>query len=202
MKTKLIKFHFIILLILVVNFVITSIFDIGLNSYVKTLLALLLYGSGFSLFALNFKRLFKPFTLLKFYSTFFVTIPLLVLFVSNIDEHWSNSISSDFRKSISIYTPVYRQYNYEIYEKTHVLDILNTNCFGTTSSDYHIDKNYFIFSIRLGYFDFDYNYKDREVLNIDDFKPLKSKSLKNINVEKDSVYMNFNNHVRAFEIEE
>ena len=113
METKLIKFHFIILLILIGNLLIKIAlfalkgYNFGLNSYV-IMSVVILFGNGISIFILNFKRLFKPFTFLKLYSILFVTIPLLVFLVSNIDEGWSNSILSDFKRTVLMNVPVYR----------------------------------------------------------------------------------------------
>ncbi|WP_338790006.1 hypothetical protein [Bernardetia sp. MNP-M8] len=158
------------------------------------LLVLLLVGSGFSLFALNFKRLFKPFTFLKLYSTLYMTIPLLVLFICNFDHSCSNSTEYHLTQSLSTDTPIYRQYNYEIYKKTGVLDFLNT-CSGS-SSNYYIDKNYFIFKVRLGYFHS--VYEDAEFTFSE---PLIKKEIENIGVKNDSIFIDFkDNYTRKFKL--
>ncbi|WP_375562585.1 hypothetical protein ACE193_08575 [Bernardetia sp. OM2101] len=203
MKTKLVKFHFIILLILVVNIFVTNIFNFGLNSYAKMLLAFLLVGSGFSLFALNFKRLFKPFTFLKVYSTFYITIPLLILFFWNSNEYWNNSISYRFERTLSTGKLVYEQSNYKIYEymKPSIFNTPNGGCSNSFSTEYFLDKNYFIFKTRLGYFHS--VYKDRENTNFEIPMSLIEEDMKNINVANDSIFINFyESDNMVFEIEE
>lgn len=210
MKTKLIKFHFIILLILVVNIFVNNIFNFGLNSYAKIVLVLLLVGSGFSLFALNFKRLFKPFTLLKFYSTFFITIPIFVSFVWTSNENWSISVSTDVEEALLQDIPIYRQYDYEIYEMPDIFSFLNCNngsLYRDYNNDYYIDKNYFIFKTRIGYFhsaQYVKSVNSEDSLNFHLFEIseyLTGDEIQSINVINDSISINFyEQNNKTFEI--
>ena len=65
------------------------------------------------------------------------------------------------------------------------------------TEDYYIDKNYFIFTVRLGYFNF--VYKDAESTFSES---LLEEEIKNINVKNDSICINFHEgYSRIYKIE-
>ncbi|WP_338814622.1 hypothetical protein V9L05_05065 [Bernardetia sp. Wsw4-3y2] len=210
MKNKLIKFHFIILLILVVNLFIIDGYNFGLNSYAKMTLLILLFGSGISMFALNVKPVLK--LLVRLYSTFYIAVALLISYIIfTTDKHPTLVFPYDFYEPLRTHVPVYKQSDYEIYnyDKKGVLSFLNSCGGGIESGYYFLDKNYFIFKTRIGYFYSGHSVKvisegnDVEFTKRDTYKHLKKKDIQNINVANDSVYINFNEgYNRVFEIEE
>ncbi|WP_338790005.1 hypothetical protein [Bernardetia sp. MNP-M8] len=209
MKAKLIKFHIIILLILVVNLFIIDGYNFGLNSYAKMTLLILLFGSGISMFALNVKPVFK--LLIRLYSTFYVAVALLVSFVvCNTDKHPSLVFPYDFYEPLRIHVPVYKQSDYEVYnyDKKGVLSFLSSCGGGIESGYYFLDKNYFIFKTRIGYFYSGHSVKvisegnDVEFTKRDAYKYLMEKDIQNINVSNDSIFINFyESDNMVFEIE-
>ncbi|WP_375562586.1 hypothetical protein ACE193_08580 [Bernardetia sp. OM2101] len=106
MKTKLIKFHFLILLILVVNFIITIGFDLGLNSYVRIGLKILFYGSA----VIGFIVFLKPFQFITAYFSLYVVSP--ILFFLGIMKGFLGLIFMLFFLNS---TPLYKDENYEIH---------------------------------------------------------------------------------------
>ncbi|WP_338768935.1 hypothetical protein WAF17_08810 [Bernardetia sp. ABR2-2B] len=208
MKTKLIKFHFIILLILVVNLFIIDGYNFGLNSYAKMALIALLFGSGISMFALNVKPVFK--LLVRLYSTFYIAVALWISsIIFTTDKHLTLVFPYDFYEPLRIHVPVYKQSDYEVYnyDKKGVLSFLS--CGGGIESGYYfLDKNYFIFKTRIGYFYSGHSVKvisegnDVEFTKRDAYKYLMGKDIQNINVSNDSIFINFyESDNMVFEIE-
>lgn len=185
MKTKLIKFHFIILLILVINFIITLSFDFGLNNYIKITLKILLYGSalvGSILF-------FKPFKIVTSYFSLYVISPLLIFLGWLADGILGMLLSGIFLGLFYTPLPTYTQENYVIQESAFM------------GSKYEVYENHSIFIKSNSSFDY------TELINLGKDKviylpsDLEREEIKNIKIENDSIFINFkDNSTRSFQL--
>lgn len=206
MKTKLITFHIIILLILGVNLFIIDGYNFGLNSYAKITLLILFFESGISMFALNVKPVFKLWV--RLYSTFYMTVALLVMFMFfSSDKPFTHLFPYEYYDILSKHIPIYSQSNYELYEymRPSIFNTPNGGCSNSFDTEYYLDKNYFIFKTRVGYFDTNYSVKYTNAENPLEFTmhDLVKKDIKNISVANDSIFINFYEDENiAFEIEE
>ncbi|WP_338768933.1 hypothetical protein WAF17_08805 [Bernardetia sp. ABR2-2B] len=190
MKTKLIKFHFIILLILVVNFIITLSFDIGLNNYIKIGLKILLYGSAL----VGSVAFFKPFKFVTAYFSLYVISPLLIFLAWLADGIFGAILASVFVGIFYTSTPVYKQDNYEIHS---AFKGFMGNC-----CRYEVYKNNFLFSKNTSTF----AYTEYTTINgekVEELAPfLDGSKIKNIKIENDSIFIEFkDNSSRSFELD-
>ena len=143
MKSNLLKFHFLILLILVINFIIAIGFDFGLNHYITISLKILLYGSaivGAFLF-------FNPFKFITAYFSLYVISPFLIFVAWLADGIFGAILASVFVGIFHVSTPIYTQNDYEIHEEFRGF---MGHCCG-----YEVYKNHFIFSQKIGKVSFD-----------------------------------------------
>ncbi len=189
MKTKLIKFHFIILLILVVNFIITLSFDVGLSNYIKIGLKFLLYGSAL----VGSVLFFKPFKFITAYFSLYVVSPLLIFFAWLADGIMGAILGSIFLGLFYTTIPVYKQDNYEIHSPfTGFMggccgyDLYENNCL--------LSKNKATFA-----------YTEYTTINgekVEELAPfLDGETIKNIKIEKDSIFIEFeDNSSRSFKL--
>lgn len=168
MKTKLTKFHFIILLILVVNFIITLSFNFGLNNYVKIGLKILFYGSaliGVFVFA-------EPFKHRVIYFISCVITPLLCISESLLGELLALLLLTSI--------PVYEGNNYQIQSYSSPMG---------TCCQYQVYENYSPFIHLMGKFNYTKVTNWEEELVI--LSKSKAEKIKNIKVEKDSIFIDF-----------
>lgn len=189
MKTKLLKFHFIILLILVINFFISLFFDIGLNSYIKIGLKILLYGSA----VIGSVLFFKLFKIVTSYFSLYVISPFLIFLAWLADGIMGAIIASIFVGIFYTSIPVYTQDNYEVHEEFK--GFMGRYC------RYEIHENSFLFSKNIATF----AYSEYIILNgeeVEELSPfLEEEKIKNIKIETDSIFIDFkDNSTRSFEL--
>lgn len=179
MKTKLIKFHFIILLILVVNFIITISFDVGLNNYIKIGLKILLYGSAL----VGSVVFFKPFKFVTAYFSLYIISPLLIFLAWLADGIMGAVLGGLFLGLFYTTTPVYKQDNYEIHSP--FTGFMGSCCY------YEIYETNLFFIRNKGKFYYSDYTIDRQ----------KVEEIQNIKIEKDSIFIDFkDNSSRSFKL--
>ncbi len=186
MKTKLINFHFIILLILVVNFFIALLLNFELNNYVNIGLKILLYGSAL----IGFFVFLKPFKSVAVYCSLYVTGSLCFLLSYVIKEGFIEVIGSIFGLLLFTSPPLYEDNKYEIHP---YYAIMGACC------QYKIYENY---SPLLRYRG---NFSYSEIINKEEesvfFSDSTIETIKNIKIEKDSIFINFkDNSSRSFKL--
>ncbi|WP_291724476.1 hypothetical protein [Bernardetia sp.] len=137
MKNRLVKFHFIILLILVVNFIITIGFNFGLNSYVRIGLKVLFYGSGL----VGLVAFFRSFNFITAYFSLYVIFPILS-FVPIV----GNFIKWFFVLFISTSLPVYESKDYEIHSYYGIMPAYNQYEIYEVYSPFLLSKGKFSYS--------------------------------------------------------
>ena len=178
MKTKLIKFHFIILLILVINFFISLLLDFELNNYTKIGLKILLYGSAL----IGFFVFLKPFKSIAVYCSLYVICSLYFLLSYLIKGGFVEVISSIFGLLLFTSPPLYEANNYEIQP---YYAIMGSCC------QYKVYENYSPFIRYRGNFTYtEIIDKHKEPVNFSDST---IGTIKNIEIEKDNVFIEFKN---------
>ncbi len=170
MKTKLIKFHFIILLILVVNFFIGLVLNFELNNYVKIGLKILFYGSAL----VGFFICFKPFRLVTAYFSLYLFFPFAFLAVLGKNGFMVAAFLLPLTNSF----PLYENNNFQIYNH---FAIMGACC------EYEVYENYSPFIRYRGSFIYT-EIIDKEPVNFSDST---IEMIKNVEIEKDNVFIEF-----------
>lgn len=188
MKSKLIKFHFIILLILVINFIIGLLLNFELNNYVNIGLKILLYGSALIGFFLSL----KPFRTVAIYFSLYVICSLCFLLGYLFKGSLVAIIGGIFGLLLFIFPPLYEDNNYEIHSYS---SLLGTCC------QYEVYENYYPFIHSKGKFNYT-KFTDIDGKQEEDLAPFSGvEKIKNIKIEKDSIFIDFeDNSSRSFEL--
>ena len=167
---QLINFHFIILLILVLNFIITISFDVELNNYIKIGLKILFYGSALiCLFIFA-----EPFRLRAIYFLMCVITPLLCISESLLSELLTLLLFTSI--------PLYESNNYEIQSYSSPMG---------TCCQYQVYENYSPFIRFRGKFTYT-EFTEVHGKQEEDLAPFSEiEKIKNIKIKKDSIFIDF-----------